>query len=103
MPLSKYKGYSLRNRVFWGFIVVCILSMAGSSMLSYFLLKNNAQEQSRTDMQNNTNSLMAALDYAVSQAPVSTEPIPQVLKNKTREIADITDQDIIIYDLQGNF
>lgn len=103
MPLSKYKGYSLRNRVFWGFIVVCILSMAGSSMLSYFLLKNNAQEQSRTDMQNKTNSLMAALDYAVSQAPVSTEQIPQVLKNKILEIADITNQDIIIYDLQGNF
>lgn len=103
MPLSKYKGYSLRNRVFWGFIVVCILSMAGSSMLSYFLLKNNAQEQSRTDMQNKTNILMAALDYAVSQAPVSTEQIPQVLKNKILEIADITNQDIIIYDLQGNF
>lgn len=103
MPLSKYKGYSLRNRVFWGFIVVCILSMAGSSMLSYFLLKNNAKEQSRTDMQNKTNSLMAALDYAVSQKPVSTEQLPEVLKNKILEIADITKQDIIIYDLNGNF
>ncbi|MBW8359495.1 MAG: GHKL domain-containing protein [Weeksellaceae bacterium] len=103
MPLSKYKGYSLRNRVFWGFIIVCLLSMAGSSILSYFLLKNNAEEQSRTDMQNKTNSLMSALDYAVSQAPITTNEIPRVLGNRILEIADITKQDIIIYDLKGSF
>ena len=97
MPLSKYKGYSLRNRVFWGFIVVCILSMAGSSILSYFLLKNNAKEQSRTDMQNKTNSLMAALDYAVSQKPVSTEQLPEVLKDKILEKQDMELKSTAIY------
>lgn len=103
MPLSRYRGYSLRNRVFWGFLLVCILSMAGSSVLSFYLLKNNAEEQSRTDLQEETNALMAALDYAVSQTPITTEDIPGVLKNKIMEIADINKHDIVIYDLNGDF
>jgi len=103
MPLSRYRGYSLRNRVFWGFLLVCILSMAGSSVLSFYLLKNNAEEQSRSDLQEETNALMAALDYAVSQTPITTEDIPGVLKNKIMEIADINKHDIVIYDLNGDF
>ncbi|MBF6609951.1 MAG: HAMP domain-containing histidine kinase [Chryseobacterium sp.] len=103
MPLSRYRGYSLRNRVFWGFLLVCILSMAGSSVLSFYLLKNNAEEQSRSDLQEETNALMAALDYAVSQTPITTKDIPSVLKNKIMEIADINKHDIVIYDLNGNF
>ncbi len=103
MPLSKYRGYSLRNRVFWGFLLVCILSMAGSSVLSFYLLKNNAEEQSHSDLQEETNALMAALDYAVSQTPITTQDIPEVLKNKIMEIADINKHDIVIYDLNGDF
>ncbi len=103
MALSKYKGYSLRNRVFWGFLIVCILSMTGASVLSYVILKNNADEQSRTDLQNKTNVLTSSLDYAVSRKHISTEDIPEVLKNKIMEIADINKHDIMIYDLDGNF
>lgn len=103
MPLSKYKGFSLRNRVFWGFLLICILSITGSSTLSYFILKNNATEQSRTDLQKKSESLMSALDYAVSHTQVQTQDLPKILSNAIFEIADINNQDIIIYDLKGNF
>src|SRR5690606_34900648 len=100
---SNYKRYSLRTRVFSGFIIICVLSMASAAYISYLLLKRNAEEQSRTDMQNRTNQLMAALDYAVSLEPISTEQIPEVLGSKILEISDITKQDIIIYDLNGQY
>lgn len=103
MPTSNYKRYSLRTRVFSGFIIICVLSMASAAYISYLLLKRNAEEQSRTDMQNRTNQLMAALDYAVSLEPISTEQIPEVLGSKILEISDITKQDIIIYDLNGHY
>lgn len=103
MPLSKYKGYSLRNKVFWGFLLICLLSIASSSTLSYFILRNNAVEQSRTDLQKKSESLMSALDYAVSHVQVTSQDLPTVLANDIFEIADINNQDIIIYDLRGNY
>ena len=101
MPFSKYKGYSLRNKVFWGFLLICLLSIVSSSILSYFILRNNAVEQSRTDLQKKSESLMSALDYAVSHTQVQTADLPEILANDIFEIADINNQDIIIYDLSG--
>jgi signal transduction histidine kinase len=103
MPFSKYKGFSLRNRVFGGFLVICLLSITGSSILSYYILKNNATEQSRTDLQRKSESLMSSLDYAVSHTQVQTDDLPDILSNAIYEIADINNQDVIIYDLKGNY
>ncbi len=103
MPFSKYKGYSLRNKVFWGFLIICLLSIVSSSIVSFFILRKNATEQSRTDLQKKSEALMSALDYAVSHVQVSAQDLPKVLANDIFEIADINNQDIIIYDLQGNF
>ncbi|CAD7808868.1 Sensor protein ZraS [Chryseobacterium aquaeductus] len=103
MSFNKYKGYSLRNRVFFGFLLVCLLSVAASSLVPYFVLRNNSLQQSKIDMQEKTNAVMRFLDYAVSLSTVSTAELPVVLKNKIFEIADINQHDIIIYDLQGNY
>ncbi|MCQ4036080.1 sensor histidine kinase [Kaistella montana] len=103
MSFIKYKGYSLRNKVFWGFLLICLLSIVSSSILSYFILRNNATEQSRTDLQKKSESLISALDYAVSHTQVQTADLPKVLSNDIFEIADINNQDIIIYDLAGNY
>ena len=81
MPFSKYKGLSLRNKVFWGFLVICLLSITGSSILSYFILKDNATVQSRTDLQKKAEALMSALDYAVSHTQTQTEDLPKILSN----------------------
>ena len=103
MPLSRYKGYSLRNRVFWGFLMICLLSILGSTVLSFIILKNNAIEQSRTDQQKKSDALMASLDYAVSHEQMQSADLPEVLKNKIFEISDISKADVIIYDLKGNY
>ena len=103
MPLTKYKGFSLRNRVFWGFLLIVIISITSSSILSFFILRNNACEQSRTDLQKRSESLMSALDYAVSHTQAQTKDLPTILSNEIFEIADINNQDIIIYDLNGKF
>ncbi len=103
MSFSKYKGYSLRNRIFWGFLVICLLSITASSVVSYILLRRNAIEQSHTDLQNKANALMASLDYAVSHTEMHTEDLPEALKNKIYEISDINKHDVVIYDLNGNY
>ncbi|MCE3077220.1 sensor histidine kinase [Chryseobacterium gwangjuense] len=103
MSLSKYKGYSLRNRVFFGFLLVCLLSVVASSLVPYFVLRNNSLQQSRIDMQDKTNAVMRYLDYAVSRTRIETGDLPTVLESKIFEIADINQHDIIIYDLKGNY
>lgn len=45
---------------------------------------------------------MSALDYGVSHTQVETADLPMILNNDIFEIADINNQDIIIYDLKGN-
>ena len=103
MSFSNYKGYRLRNRVFLGFMAICLLSIVTSGVLSFVILRNNAKEQSRTDMQNKSEALMSSLDYALSHSTVKTRDIPTVLENKIYEIADINKHDIVIYDLNGNY
>lgn len=103
MSLNKYKGYSLRNRVFFGFLLVCLLSVAASSLVPYFVLRNNSLEQSKIDMREKTNAVMRFLDYAVSRSLVETKDLPKVLENKIYEIADVNQHDIIIYDLRGDY
>lgn len=103
MPLSHYKGYRLRNKVFGGFLIICLLSIVGSAVLSFFILRNNATEQSQTDLQKKSESLMSTLDYAVSDKNVTTADLQNVLANEIYEIADVNNQDIIIYDLKGEF
>jgi len=103
MAISKYKGYSLRNRVFFGFLLVCLLSVVASSLVPYFVLKNNSLQQSKIDMQEKTTAVIRYLDYAVSWSRVETKDLPKVLENKIFEIADINQHDIVIYDLKGNY
>ncbi|MDR2236814.1 MAG: HAMP domain-containing histidine kinase [Chryseobacterium sp.] len=103
MPISKYKGYSLRNRVFFGFLLVCLLSVVATSLVPYFVLRKNSQEQSKIEMQEKTNAVMRFLDYEVSRTLVATSDLPKVLGNKIFEIADINQHDIVIYDLKGNY
>lgn len=103
MSFNKYKGYSLKNRVFFGFLLVCLLSVAASSLVPYFVLKSNSLVQSTTDMQEKTNAVIGYLDYAVSMDDVQTEDIPKVLGGRIMEIADINHHDIAIYDLKGNY
>ncbi len=100
---TKYRSYSLRRRIFYGFLIISILSIFTSGFLSYFVVRNSVLEQSKTQMQKKTDALMASLDYAVSHTEIDTKELPKVLENKILEISDINKQDIILYDLNGNY
>ncbi|WP_346983305.1 HAMP domain-containing sensor histidine kinase [Chryseobacterium sp. POE27] len=103
MSISMYKGYSLRNRVFFGFLLVCLLSVVASSLVPYFVLRENSVTKSRIDMQEKTGAVIRFLDYAVSMKHTETKDLPILLDNKIFEIADINQHDIILYDLKGNY
>jgi len=89
--------------VFFGFLLVCLLSVVASSLVPYFVLRENSVQTSRTDMQEKTGAVMRYLDYAVSRTRVETRDLKPVLANKIYEIADINQHDIILYDLHGNY
>lgn len=103
MSINMYKGYSLRNRVFFGFLLVCLLSVVASSLVPYFVLRNNSKKQSEIDMQNKTGAVMRFLDYAVSMKHTETQDLPELLDNKIYEIADINQHPVVLYDLRGNY
>ncbi|WES95944.1 sensor histidine kinase [Chryseobacterium arthrosphaerae] len=103
MSINKYKGYSLRNRVFFGFLLVCFLSVVATSLVPYFVLRNNSLRQSNIEMQEKTTAVMRYLDYAVSRTLVETKDLPTVLGSKIFEIGDINQHDIFIYDLKGHY
>lgn len=100
---KRYKGYSLRKRIFLGFILICLLSVFGSGILSYFILKDHLDEEDRTELQKDSEEIIGAFDYALSHKEMNTSDLPLALGNKILEIADINKQDLIIYDLEGNY
>lgn len=89
--------------MFFGFLLVCLLSVVASSLVPYFVLRENSAHQSEIDMQNKTGAVMRYLDYAVSMKRTQTQDLPELLENKIYEIADINKHEIILYDLKGNY
>lgn len=97
-------GYSLRTKIFIGFMIVCFFSIIGSTAMSYLIIKKSTDEQSITEMQNKFEALMKTLDYAVSHTNVTSEKnLAQILQNEIYEISDINKHDVILYDLKGNY
>lgn len=103
MPNKAYKKYSLRKKIFIGFLIICILSILGSGILSFVVLQSNAIEQNQTEIQKKSNSIMSALDYAVSHTQLGTSDLPLALDREVLKIADINKQDVILYDLKGEY
>ena len=103
MILGSYRGKSIRTRIFFGFMIVSILSIIGVTSISYLILKKAAENQNRKDLLNTVEKLIASLDYAVSHTTVTGENITIILENKILEISDISKQDIILYDLSGKY
>ncbi|MDY3548662.1 HAMP domain-containing sensor histidine kinase [Riemerella anatipestifer] len=100
---KNYNSFSIRNRIFFGFLLICILSMVGSTLISYMILRQSALTQNKIEIQQTAEVLTASLDYAVSRETVTPQNIKKVLDNKIKEIADINKHDIIVYDLEGQF
>ena len=103
MPLSRYKGFNLTKKIFLAFLAIAILTVVGTTVISYLVLKNSARERSLTEMQKKSETLMASLDYAVSHTQLDTDDLPTVLQNELFKISDINKQDLVLYDLKGQF
>ena len=99
---SIIKG-NIRTRIFFGFMLVTLLSIIGVTVISYLVFKKNTETQNKERLRQTVEILMASLDYAVSHTTVTEENIKPVLEKKILEISDINKQDIIIYNLQGKF
>lgn len=97
------KGGSIRMRIFYGFLLVTLLSVMGITAISYTILKDTLDKQNTKRLQSIVEALMSSLDYAVSHTSVTEENITSVLDGKILEISDIHKKDIIIYDLKGNY
>ncbi|WKS95612.1 sensor histidine kinase [Riemerella columbina] len=102
MPKT-YKSFSIRNRIFFGFLSICVLSMLGSAFIYYIIISRATQTQNKIEMQKTAEILTASLDYAVSRDSVTPQNLKEVLRNKIKEIADINKHDIVIYTLDGHF
>lgn len=94
---------SIRTKVFYGFMIVTLLSVVGITSISYLILKNTTESEIKKELQKTVETLMSSLDYAVSHTTVTKENIVSILDDKILEISDINKQDIIIYDLEGNY
>lgn len=103
MQIGNYKGFSMRTKIFIGFMIVCTLSILISTTMSYVILRNTAISQSKTDMQGKAGALLSALDYALSETTVTPQQVEKVLNEEIYQIADINKQDIVLYDLNGRF
>ena len=99
---SIIKG-NIRTRIFFGFMLVTLLSIIGVTVISYLVFKKNTETQNKERLRQTVEILMSSLDYAVSHTTVTEENIKPVLEKKILEISDINKQDIIIYNLQGKF
>ena len=86
MAFNRYRGYSLRTRVFIGFMVVCFLSIIGSTAMSYLIIKKSVEDQSKIEMQNKFEALMKTLDYALSHTTVTGSSLPEVLQDEIYQI-----------------
>ena len=99
---SIIKG-NIRTRIFFGFMLVTLLSIIGVTVISYLVFKKNTETQNKERLRQTVEILMASLDYAVSHTTVTEKNIKPILEKKILEISDINKQDIIIYNLQGKF
>ena len=103
MALSDITGSSLRSKVFIGFTIVCIMSIIGATLTSYLILKKTAETHNKTDLQKKAETLISSLDYTVSHTVVTEADLPNILNNKILEIADVNKQDIVIFNLKGQY
>lgn len=102
--MALQQRYSLRTKIFIGFMVVCFFSIIGSTAMSYLIIKKSISEHSSTDMQNKFEALMKTLDYAISHTNITEEKdLAKILQNQIYEISDVNKHDVVIYDLQGNY
>lgn len=97
------KNFSLRNRIFFSLIFLCIISSVLISAVSAFQFREEARRYHQFRLERKELAINENINYILSTTPYSktTENIPSIFKDKIHELATIHNTEISIHNLGG--
>jgi two-component system nitrogen regulation sensor histidine kinase NtrY len=99
----KISMLSLRIRIFLSMIVLILISSVLLASISIIQFKNEAKEYHQQRLENKENTIREHINYILSTTtyPLTTYNLPLIFKDRIYELADIHNQEINIYGLDG--
>jgi two-component system nitrogen regulation sensor histidine kinase NtrY len=99
----KISMLSLRIRIFLSMIVLILISSVLLASISIIQFKNEAREYHQQRLENKENTIREHINYILSTTtyPLTTYNLPLIFKDRIYELADIHNQEINIYGLDG--
>jgi two-component system nitrogen regulation sensor histidine kinase NtrY len=99
----KISMLSLRIRIFLSMIVLILISSVLLASISIIQFKNEAREYHQQRLENKENTIKEHINYILSTTtyPLTTRNLPLIFKDRIYELADIHNQEINIYGLNG--
>ena len=99
----KISMLSLRIRIFLSMIVLIVVSSILLASISIIQFKNEAREYHQQRLENKENTIKEHINYILSTTtyPLTTNNLPLIFKDRIYELADIHNQEINIYGLDG--
>jgi signal transduction histidine kinase len=94
---------SLRTRIFLSMIVLIVISSVLLASISIIQFKNEAREYHQQRLEAKENTIREHINYILSTTtyPLTTRNLPLIFKDRIYELADIHNQEINIYGLNG--
>ncbi len=94
---------SLRVRIFLSMIALILVSSVLLASISIIQFKNEAREYHQQRLENKENTIKEHINYILSNTtyPLTTRNLPLIFKDRIYELADIHNQEINIYGLDG--
>lgn len=96
--------HSLRTRIFLSMILLILGASIIIALVTVSQFKKEAQEYHKERLHNKQSSIRTHLEFILKTTtyPVETEKLPLIFKDKIFEIKSIHNQEVYIYDLEGN-
>ncbi|SDE64996.1 sensor histidine kinase [Riemerella columbipharyngis] len=94
---------NIRDKLFFCIFSVSIVCIVASMAISYVVFTRSNGIENQQKIRNKTKAITTALNYAVSKENLTQDNIKAKLENKIKEIADINNQNIEVYSLQGQY
>lgn len=94
---------SLRVRIFLSMIALILVSSVLLASISIIQFKNEAREYHQQRLESKENTIKEHINYILSTTtyPLTTRNLPLIFKDRIYELADIHNQQINIYGLDG--
>jgi len=94
---------SLRVRIFLSMIVLIVVSSVLLASISIIQFKNESRQYHQQRLENKENTIREHINYILSTTtyPLTTSNLSLIFKDRIYELADINNQEINIYGLDG--